>query len=750
MGLCINIASFFYIDKNIENIEYIECIAKIISIKEEKEYTNKYIVKVLDVNESYDIENIKLIMYLAKDINFLTGDIVYVKGEFSTADSKRNYGGFDYNKYLKQSKIFGIIQAEECIKISKQEDLYSFLENIRYKFIIKIESLYNNENAGFLKNLLFGKTDGLTDDIKYSFRDSSLSHVLAISGMHVTYVVIGIKFVLDKIVKSKKFKNNLLIFFIIFFSFITGNSVSGIRACIMGVMSIFANNFERKNNFYFSLIYSFLIIILFNPYNIYNIGLWLSYMGSLGIVCFSSFFKKYIYKKINFKKKINIIFQKIREYIIENFVVTFSAQILIFPIMMYVFNTISISFFISNILVSFFVGPLLILGYASVLLSFINFPFIKLIVYVTETLIVIVVKISEICSKLPFSKIYVITPNIIMVFVYYGIVFGLIYFSFKKRFYFFRLIISKSFLKKELRKIIDKILFFKKYIFILFIIVSVILFQIKLNSHSMFQINFVDVGQGDCTYIKTFSGKNIIIDGGEGNTEKYDYGENIVLPYLLDREVKKIDYLIISHADSDHIGGLFAIIENIKIDKILIGIQPQISEQYVELLEISKDKNIKLVELKAGDRLNLEKEIYLEVLWPKENDFIELNTLNNNSLVFKISYKKFSILFTGDIEEIAEKEILKLYENNKSFLNATILKVAHHGSKTSTCLEFLKSVNPKIVLIGVGKNNNFGHPSKSVINRLKDNNVQIYRTDYNGEINIIFSKNRITVNTMYK
>ena len=750
MGLCINIASFFYINKNIENIEYIECIAKIVSIKEEKEYTNKYIVKVLKVNENYDIENIKLIIYLEKDINFLPGDIVYVKGEISIADSKRNYGGFDYNKYLKQSKIFGIIQAEECRKISKQEDLYSFLEKIRYKFIIKIENLYNNENAGFLKSLLFGKTDGLTNDIKDSFRDSSLSHVLAISGMHVTYVVIGIKFVLNKIVKSKKTKNNILIVFIIFFSFVTGNSVSGIRACIMGAMVILANNFERKNNFYFSLIYSFLIIILFNPYNIYNIGLWLSYMGSLGIVCFSSFLKKYIYKKIKFKKKINIIFQKIREYIIENFVVTFSAQILIFPIMMYVFNTISISFFISNILVSFFVGPLLILGYTSVLLSFINFPFLKLIVYITETLIVIVVKISEICSKLPFSKIYVITPSIIMVFVYYGIVFGLIYFSFKKRFYFFRIIIYKSFLKKELRKIIDKIFLLKKHVIVLFIIVSVILFQIKLKSYSMFQINFVDVGQGDCTYIKTFSGKNIIIDGGEGNTEKYDYGENVLLPYLLDRGVKKIDYLIISHADSDHIGGLFAIIENIKIDKILIGIQPQISEKYVELLEISKDKNIKLVELKAGDRLNLEKEIYLDVLWPKENNFIEQNALNNNSMVFKISYKKFSILFTGDIEEISEKEMLKSYENNKNFLNATILKVAHHGSKTSTCLEFLKSVNPKIVLIGVGKNNNFGHPSKSVINRLKDNNVQIYRTDYNGEINIIFSKNRITVNTMYK
>ena len=274
--------------------------------------------------------------------------------------------------------------------------------------------------------------------------------------------------------------------------------------------------------------------------------------------------------------------------------------------------------------------------------------------------------------------------------------------------------------------------------------------KIKLNSYFAFQINFVDVGQGDCTYIKTFSGKNIIIDGGEGNTEKYDYGENVVLPYLLDRNVKKIDYLIISHADSDHIGGLFAVIENLKIDKILIGIQPQISEQYVDLLKASKANNIEIVELKAGDRLSLEKEMFLDVLWPKENKFINENELNNNSLVFKINYKNFSILFTGDIEEVAENAILKLYEGNENILKATILKVAHHGSKTSTCLEFLNRVNPQIVLIGVGKNNKFGHPSKGVINKLNDNDAKIYRTDVNGEINIIFNKNGITVDTMYK
>ena len=750
MGLCINIASFFYIDKKIEKIEYVEFLAKVISIKEEKEYINKYIVKILNSNSDNYIKNIKVIIYTEKELELLPGDIIYGKGNFSIPDYKRNYGGFDYNKYLKQFKIFGIIQIEECQKISKQKDFNCILENIRYKFLIKIDDLYDSKTAEFLKSLLFGKTDGLTENIKESFRDSSLSHVLAISGMHVTYVIIGINFILSKLIKYKKIRNNILICCIIFFSFVTGNSVSGVRACIMAVMTMLANNFERKNNFYISLIYSFLIIILYNPYNIYNIGLWLSYMGTLGIVCYSTFFKKYINRKIKLKKREVFFIEKIKNYLIENLVVTCSAQILIFPIMMCVFNTISISFFISNILVSFFIGPLLILGYLSVLLSFIKFPFLKLIISITEFFIVIVVKISEICSKLPFSKIYVTTPSIIVVFLYYAILMFLLYFSYKNRLYFIKIIISKSFLKNELIKMKIKISFIKKYIYICFIILFIIFAVKYLKSYLTFQINFIDVGQGDCTYIKTFSGKNIIIDGGEGNTGQYDYGEKVVLPYLLDRKVKKIDYMIISHADSDHIGGLFAIVKNIKIDKILIGIQPQISEQYVELLDIANEKNIEVVELKAGNRLNVEKNVFLDVLWPKENEFIEENVLNNNSLVFKISYKNFSILFTGDIEEVAEKEILNLYKENLNILNATILKVAHHGSKTSTYEGFLENINPKISLIGVGKNNKFEHPNKSVINKLNSKKSKIYRTDINGEINIILMKKKMKIETMYK
>ena len=147
-------------------------------------------------------------------------------------------------------------------------------------------------------------------------------------------------------------------------------------------------------------------------------------------------------------------------------------------------------------------------------------------------------------------------------------------------------------------------------------------------------------------------------------------------------------------------------------------------------------KDYKLVE--EGDKINIEKDVNIEVLWPNSKKVISENIINNNSLVFKINYKKFSILFTGDIEEIAEKKIL---EENKNTLKSTILKVAHHGSKTSTTSEFLKAVNPQYALIGVGKNNKFGHPSENTLKKMKERNIRVYRTDELGEITIKLNKN---------
>ena len=163
-------------------------------------------------------------------------------------------------------------------------------------------------------------------------------------------------------------------------------------------------------------------------------------------------------------------------------------------------------------------------------------------------------------------------------------------------------------------------------------------------------------------------------------------------------------------------------------------------------MKIVIDKKINVYVVQKGERINIEKGLYIDILWPNEKDMIVDNWINNNSLVFKLVYKDFSIMFTGDIEEVAEKGIVEQYSDNINKLQANILKIAHHGSKTSTTEDFLKTISPKIALIGVGKNNTFGHPNEQVIERLKENGVKVYRTDTDGEISIVVNRNGEIVN----
>lgn len=179
------------------------------------------------------------------------------------------------------------------------------------------------------------------------------------------------------------------------------------------------------------------------------------------------------------------------------------------------------------------------------------------------------------------------------------------------------------------------------------------------------------------------------------------------------------------------------ILKNLKVKNIIIGKQYEEYENYKEFIKIAKDKKINIRVVGAGEKITIEKNLYIDVLWPINREKMVIqNAINNNSLVFKLRYINFSMLFTGDIEEIAEKEILDKYKENTEFLKSTILKVAHHGSKTSSTKEFINIVKPKYAVIGVGKDNKFGHPSNVTIENLKTINTEIYRTDEMGEISI--------------
>lgn len=186
--------------------------------------------------------------------------------------------------------------------------------------------------------------------------------------------------------------------------------------------------------------------------------------------------------------------------------------------------------------------------------------------------------------------------------------------------------------------------------------------------------------------------------------------------------------------DSDHIGGLFYVLEKINVKNVVIGTQKESSENIEKLLEVVNRRKAKLVVVNNGDKITVEDNIWFDILWPNEKCMISENSLNNNSLVCKLNYRDFSVLFTGDIEEIAERKILNEYKDDSQALQSTVLKVAHHGSKTSSIREFIEAVNPQIALIGVGKNNIFGHPNQNVLERLKEKGVKIFRTDLSGEI----------------
>ena len=182
------------------------------------------------------------------------------------------------------------------------------------------------------------------------------------------------------------------------------------------------------------------------------------------------------------------------------------------------------------------------------------------------------------------------------------------------------------------------------------------------------------------------------------------------------------------------------VLNEIKIGVVIIPMQFEEYENYKKLKKIINEKNILYKEVVAGDKINIEEGLDFEVLWPTLDKAIKENSINNNSLVCKMRYKNISALFTGDIEEIAEKEILKKYVTEPSKLNANILKVAHHGSKSSSISEFIEKVNPQLALIGVGKENSFGHPSEKTLKTLENSNTKIYRTDISGEICIKYTK----------
>lgn len=725
-----------------KNEEEIIVEAIIISDAQEEEYNYVYKIKILCINNNNKYKNTYLYLKTSKKSTekLKYGDKIKAKGSFSEASSQRNYGGFNYKEYLKSLKVYGTIRANQLKVLSRNRlnNIFSLANQVSFMVKQKIDSSMEESQASIIKGIVLGDSSDMDQEIQENFRISSISHILAVSGMHVSYLVIGINILLRNKVGKRKIRF-ITILFLIFYMFITGFSPSVVRASIMSILVMGAGILYRKNDIWTSLAISLFLILIYNPFLIENIGLQFSYIGTIGIMVLHKnvfrFFRNIRIKnrkwKYKFNRKVILFISKIKEIL----AVTLSAQLAIFPIMIYHFNLLGVYFFISNLLVSVIIGPIIIFSTIFIVFSLIFNPISKVICIVLKLLIQMLIVISNL-AKLPFSKLYLSTPQIWTILLYYILI---IIFNFIYSLYTSEKLNNTQVRVRNLIALAKYKIFLnkKKYLKKIFIII-LMLFLFHFIPKNL-EINFVDVGQGDCTFIVTPRNKTILIDGGGEDSDEFDVGKSTLLPYILDKGYTKIDYIFISHFDQDHVGGILTILQEIKVEKVIISKQEENSENYRKFLEIVKENGVSVAIVKMGDSVNIEKGIYFEILWPTSEQ-IQENKLNNNSLVMKMYYHNFSVLFTGDIEEKAERKILEIYNGEKDKLLSDVLKVAHHGSKTSTIEEFLNIVNPKMALIGVGKNNMFHHPSEETIKKLKKCRTSIYRTDEMGEITIHVNK----------
>ena len=593
---------------------------EIVSYRAIKDYYDKYIVKSKEGN--------KFILYLPHGDELKKGTLINLSGEFSLPDLARNTGGFNYRRYLNSQKIYGIIRAKNYYvsNLAKFNLIYYIQEEI-YKSFAR---LFPKDEMGLIIGMMIGETKDISEDVLENFKTTGITHLVAVSGSNVVYVVVLVQFLFKKFF-GKRATYFISIFFLILFMLISGASASVCRATLMIILSICADIFFLKSDTFSNILTSAFVLILLNPLVIYDVGFILSFGGTLGIVLLSKDFTR-LFKRLG---KLS-----------ETLSVTCSAQLILVPIMMYYFNTFSILSIVTNIIVVPISGSITILGFVVFIISKISFSIAKLIANSLYVLATFTIWVADMFSKIPFSLIRTITPNVFEIFLFYFVVF---YFAnLKVRGKKYRFIGEAQNNETKVTKMLDNIRPIWVIAFIvIFVFSEIIYYKIPRN---YLDISCIDVGQGDSVLIETDSRKFILIDGG-GN-ENYDVGENILLPYLLDRRALNIDTIFSSHSDVDHLNGIITALENMHVNNVVIG---KGALGYEKVYRIAESKNVKVIEVQKGDVLEIGNLVF-EVLSPSME--LDNNNVNDYSLVFKLIYGKKSMLFTGDISAVAERQVI--------------------------------------------------------------------------------------------
>ncbi|GMQ56733.1 DNA internalization-related competence protein ComEC/Rec2 [Vallitalea sediminicola] len=677
--------------------------------------------KIIIDDETYS-EGVNIKVYGTDITDLEVGDYVTVNGKLNKLSRPTNQGQFDEEKYYRirgiKYKLF--LKDYQIMDNNKMSILTLFKYSMKKKFAyIKNESIkvYDRilpeDQASLMKAMILGEKSYLSVDTKNKYSESGISHVLAISGLHIAILGYGF-FGFICLVFSKKKGVIITICFLVLYLILTGASVSTIRAVIMLSIILLAYFFGRTYDIYSAIATAAIIILVINPYNLWDIGFLLSFTAVIGIITITP--------------ALDELYNKNSNKVLAIFNVSLAATLGTMPVMIINFYELHIYSVLVNILVVPLMSIVVLFGFIGLIFGSVSIYFGKLI----SGIIFYILNFYDLCcesaNSLPLSTIIIGKPNLINIVLFVTILVLISMFAYEK--------IDKQIIKKLIAIAASALL------------VMNLVFYIR---EKPLEIVHLDIGQGDSAVVISPDRKVYIIDGG-GNLKKKttdrDTGYYILRPYLKYNGISKIDCLIMTHSDRDHVGGLIELVDYFKIDNILLpyayknkGEKDILLE---ELISRANEKKINIVYINEKDVIK-DKYITFETLYPLK----DTTTFHNNnaySLVLKLKYKSFDELFTGDIEKEEEEKINNKYTD---YLNSDIIKVPHHGSNSSSTKEFVEYVKPRLAVISSGRNNRFGHPHKEIVERYMKNDIPIFNTSTDGAITIKTDGYNMGINTYY-
>ena len=683
-----------------------EISAFILKIKESELFAGCNLYNDVDI----DLSDLSRILY---------GRKISCTGSFEAFEGELNPGQFDANAYYKNEGYTGILDAKD-IRIVKEEESFSpdiYLHRLNLAISEKYKKILGDKNAGSLSAMVLGDKRGLDEEIKELYQENSISHLLSISGLHISLLGGAVFLFLRRLKVSFSFPLITSSIILIIYGAFTGFSVSTSRAVVMMSVLFISFVIGKSYDLPSGLALAALILIVMNHRVIYQSGFLLSFFAVIGIFYIMPellyIFKVDIYHKKGIIKGLHLLLASI--------ISSISVLLATLPIVLNNFYEVSLTGILLNIIVIPLMSLVVITGLLGGFVALVSETVGSFILGITHYILNLYTLFCRLGDRLTFLRLIIGKPDKWQIVLYYLLLVILFYFLALKR----RENKLRS-LKNNLpegyntskRIVVTGLMTFTSFLIIAY-------------KPREFSINMLDIGQGDCFVVN--DGNNDIYISDCGSTTVQNVGKTRLLPFLKSKGWGKVDTIFISHMDKDHVNGVNDLLKcaEITIGRIIISASYKSDKlncaELEELKELAKMRDIKLFYMKKGDEI-VGKDISFRCIYPTGEEDIE--DQNEASIVMRMDYKGLSMLFTGDIAGSTEEKIID--SSDEDILDCDILKVCHHGSKNSSTDDFLKKVSPKLYLISCGLMNRYGHPHRDALSRMTEEGGRILRTDHMG------------------